>query len=117
MDGRSSIDGYCDEIAIYGYHGKVPIDGFLRVDVPNDGYQNNMDTSTDVCSSLYVGDININIEDIVASTHSFEHSDLEAEGKDQGLTSNSALEIHEVDYVYDEEEFHSHEPSWLVGLL
>ena len=54
MDSRESTDGCCDEI-------------------PTDGYQDNMDTSTNGCSSLYVGDIEIPIEDIVASTHSFEH--------------------------------------------
>ena len=60
----------------------VPIDGFIRVDVPIDGYQDNMETSTDGCSSLFVGDIEIPIEDIIASTHLFEHKDLAVEEKD-----------------------------------
>ena len=34
MDSREYIDGCCDEIATHGYHGEVPIDGFLRVFVP-----------------------------------------------------------------------------------
>ena len=87
MDGKSSIDGHCDEIPIYGYHGKVPIDGFLRVHVPMNGYQDSMETSTIRCSSLYVADIEIHIEEIISSTHSFGHRDLATEGKDLGLTS------------------------------
>ena len=78
---ETSTNGCFYEIPIYGYHGEVPIDGFIRVDVPIDGYQDNMETSTNGCSSLYVGDIEIYIEEIVSSTHSFEHRDLSFEGK------------------------------------
>ena len=73
--------------------------------------------STDGCSSLYVGDIEIPIEEIVASIHSFEHRDLAVEQKDPGSTFTSPLELHEVDSTDDEEEVYSHEPSHLVGSL
>ena len=59
-----------------------PVQPRPRVDVPTDGYQDNMETSTDGCSSLFVGDIEIPIEDIIASTHLFEHKDLAVEEKD-----------------------------------
>ena len=81
MDSRESIDGCCDEIPTDGYHGEIPIYGCLRVDVATNGYQYSMETSTDGCSYIYVGDIEIHIEDIVASTHYFNHRDLEAEEK------------------------------------
>ena len=63
MDSREYTDGCCDEI-------------------PTDGYQDSMETSIDGCSSLYVGDIEIHIENIVTSTHSFKHRDLAVEGKE-----------------------------------
>ena len=71
--------------------------------------------SNDVCSPIYVGDIEIPIEDIFESTHSFEHKYLTVEGKYPVSTTTSHLEVHEVDYADDEEEVHSHEPSHLVG--
>ena len=37
MDSRESIDGCCDEIFTDGYHGEVPTDGCLKVDVPIKG--------------------------------------------------------------------------------
>ena len=64
---------------------------------------------------LSIGDIEIPIEEIVASTHSFEHRDLVVEEKYPQSTSILPLEIHEVDSVDDEEEFHSHDPSYLLG--
>ena len=50
--------------------------GSLSIDLPTNGYQDSMETSIDGCSSLYVGDIEIHIEEIVASTHSFQHRDI-----------------------------------------
>ena len=73
--------------------------------------------STYGCSPFYVGDIEIPIEEIVASTHCFEHRDLAAKEKDPRSTSISPLELHEVDSPNYEEEDHSHEPSYLVGPL
>ena len=63
-------------------------------------------TSTDGCSPLYVGDIEIHIEDMDASTHSFDHDeeDLVAAQKEPRSTSTSPLEFHEVDPRKDEEE-------------
>ena len=60
-------------------------------DVPIYGYQDNMETFTDGCSSLYVGDIEVYMEEIVASTHSFEHRDIASEEKSSGSTSTSPL--------------------------
>ena len=117
MDCRESTDGCCDEIPTDGYHGEVHIDGCLRVDVATNGYQYSMDTSTDGCLFLYVGDIEILNGEIVASTHSFDHRDLATEEEDLGLTYTSPLEFHEVDSTYGEEEVHSHYPSYLVGTL
>ena len=76
-----------------------------------------METSTDGCSSFYVGDIEIHIEEFVASTHSFEHINLVSEKKDPGLNFFSPLELNEVDLIDNEEDVHSHEPSYLVGPL
>ena len=52
------------------------------------------------------------MDEMVASTHSFEHRDL-----DLISTSTSPIELHEVDSADDEEEDHSYEPSYLVGSL
>ena len=75
-------------------------------------------TSTDGCSPLYLGHIDIPIEDIVASTHSFENRDLVAAQKDRRSTSTSSLEFHEFDpRRKEEEEVHLLELYFLVGPL
>ena len=63
MDSRESTDGCFDEIPIDGYLGEVLIDGCLRVDVPIDGYQYSTETTSDGCSYLFVGNLEIHIEE------------------------------------------------------
>ena len=63
-------------------------------------------TSTDGCSPIYVGDIEIPIEDMAISTHSFKHEDedLVAAQKEPRSNSTSPLQFHEVDPRKMEEE-------------
>ena len=76
-----------------------------------------METSTDEFSPIYVGEIEILIEDICKYRYLFEHRDLVAKGKYPRSISTSPLELHEVDSTDDEKEVHSYEPSHLVGSL
>ena len=85
MDQRSSIDGCLN------YEG-VPADG---------------------CSQLYVGDIEIRFENIIAIQCSHKHEDeyLVTTNEEPISTSPSPLELQEVDQIKkkEEEEVHSHE--------
>ena len=72
---------------------------------------------TDGCSQLYVGDIDIRFENVVARLISHKHEDeyLVTNNEEQRSTSLSPLELQEVDQIKkkEEEEVHTHEPSIL----
>ena len=53
LDMRAYIDGYSNEISIDGCHDEVP----------TDGRQDSMDTYPCVCQSLYVGDMEILLDE------------------------------------------------------
>ena len=76
---------------------------------------------TDGCSQLYVGDIEIRFENVVArqSSHEHEDEDLVTDNEETRSTSPSPLELQEVDQIKkkEEEEVHSHEPSFIQGNL
>ena len=75
---------------------------------------------TDECSQLYVGDIEIRFENVVARQSSHEHEDeyLVADNEEPISTSPSPLELQEVDKIKkkEEEEVLSHEPSFTEGI-
>ena len=93
MDQRSSTDGCLN------YEG-----------VPNDG-----------CSQLYVGDIEIIYENVTAIQIYHEHKDeyLVATNEEPRSASPSPLEVQGFDQIQneEEEEVHSHEPSFIEGSL
>ena len=87
------------------------IDGSLNYErIPIDG-----------CSQLYVGDINIILENFSAIPISHKHEDeyLVTNNEEPRSTSPSPLELQEVDQIKkkEEEEVHSHEPSFINSSL
>ena len=73
----------------------------------------------DGCSQLYVGGIEIRLENVVAKTISHKNEDeyLVTDHEEPISTSPSPLELQEVDQLKqkEEEEVHSHEPSLIKG--
>ena len=87
------------------------MDGCLNYEgVPNDG-----------CSQLYVGDIEIIYENFPAIqiSHENKDEDLIAANEEPRSTFPSPLELQGVDQIQneEEEEVHSHEPSFIEGYL
>ena len=74
---------------------------------------------TDGFSQIYVGDIDIMFENVVAiqSSHKHEDEDLVANKEEPRSTLPSPLKLQEVDQIKkkEEEEVHSHEPSFIEG--
>ena len=93
MDQRESTDGCLN------FEG-VPIDG---------------------CSQLYVSDIEIRFENDAAiqSSHKHQDEDLVTDNDEPRSTYPSLLELQEVDQIKkkEEDEVHSHEPSFIQGYL
>ena len=87
----------------------------------NDGCLNYEGVPTDGFSHLYVGDIEIRFENVVAIQISHEHKDedLVAANEEPRSTSPWPLELEGVDQIQneEEEEVHSHEPSFIEGSL
>ena len=87
------------------------IDGSLNYEgVPTDGFP-----------QIYVGDIEIIFEKVVARQSSHKHEDeyLVADNEEPISTSPSPLELQEVDQIRKKEgeEVHSHDPSFIEGYL
>ena len=86
-----------------------------------DGSLNYERVPTDGCSQLYVGDIEIRVENVAAIqiSHKHEYEDLVTDNEEPRSTSPSPLELQEVDQIKkkEEEEVHSHEPSFIEGYL
>ena len=76
---------------------------------------------TDVCSQIYVGNIEIRFENVAASQISPDHKDedLVAANEEPRLTSPSPLEVQEVDQIRkkEEQEVPQQEPLFLEGYL
>ena len=76
--------------------------------VPNDG-----------CSQLYVGDIEKRYEnvDAIQISHEHKYEYIVGASEEPMPTSPSPLELQEVDQIKkkEEEEVHSHEPSFIEG--
>ena len=76
---------------------------------------------TNGCSHLYVGDIEITFESVVASQNSIKHEneDLVAVEEETISTSPSPLDLHEVgpSKKEEDEEVHLQEPHFLEGSL
>ena len=90
---------------------RASTNGSLKYEgVPNDG-----------CSQLYVGDIEIRYENFAAIQIYHEHKDeyLVSAKEEPRSTSPSPLELQRVDQIQneEEEEVHSHEPSFIEGSL
>ena len=72
-------------------------------------------------SQIYVGDIEIRFENVVANQISLKHEDeyLVKDNEEPRSTSPSPLELQKVDQIKkkEEEEVHSHEPSFIGGSL
>ena len=85
------------------------------------GFLNHEGVPTNVCSQLYVGNIEIIFENVTASQISNDHKYeyLVAANEEPRSTSPSPLELQEVDQMRkkEEEEVHSHEPSFIEGSL
>ena len=73
---------------------------------PTDGCLNCEGVPTDGCSQLYVGDIEIRLENIAAiqSSHKNEYEYLVTENEEPISTSPSPLELQEVDQIKKREE-------------
>ena len=84
-----------------------------------DGFLNYEGVHTDGFSQLYVGDIEIRFENVVARkiSHKHEYEDLVTNNEEPRSTSPSPLELQEVDKIKkkEEEEVISHEPSFIEG--
>ena len=82
-----------------------------------DGCLNWEGVPTDGCSQLYVGDIEIRFENVATSQSYREHEDedLVADNEEPRSTYPSPLELQVVDQIKkkEEEEVHSHEPSFI----
>ena len=76
-------------------------EGENKLTILADGGCENKRESTDGCSQLYVGDIDIIFENVAASQISHEHTDeyLVADNEEPRLTFSSPLEIQEVDQM------------------
>ena len=78
-------------------------------------------TWTKGCSQIYLGDIEIKFEnvDAIQSSHKHEDKYLVTDNEEPRSTSPSPLELQVVDQIKkkEEEEFHSHEPSFIEGSL
>ena len=84
-----------------------------------DGSSNYEGEPTDGCSQFYVRDIDIRFGNVVASLISHKHEDeyIVTYNGEQISTSPLPLELQEVDQIKkkEEEEVHSHEPSFIEG--
>ena len=86
-----------------------------------DGCLNNEGVHIDGCSQIYVGDIEIRFENfaVIQSSHKHEYEYLMTDNEEPISTSPSPLELQKVDQIKqkEEEEVHSHEPSFIEGYL
>ena len=75
----------------------------------------------DGISQIYVGDIEIRFENVSTSQiyHEHKYEYLVADNEEPRSTSPSPLELQEFDQIKkkEEEEVHSHEPSFIEGSL